>query len=202
MTRITIVTGSNRARSQSERIGRIAEGMLAEIGAETDLLSLHAVEIPMWSEEKWAEDASPESFWRAEWPAISARLAAADGFVVVSPEWHGMASPMLKNLLCCCDKGELAFKPAHPIAVSAGAGGAYPISELRQSGYKNSYLHWTPDHTIVRDAAAFQPGAPEHEFEWLATRMRASLRILVALAAAAAPVRAEVVDLATLRNGM
>ncbi len=203
MTRIAIIAGSNRKEAQSHRIGGIARRMLEEADAEADLISLRDVELPLWDESKGSDDLPEDSPWRTLWPGISARLKAADGMVVISPEWHGMASPHLKNFLACCTDRELAFKPGYLIGVSSGSGGAYPIAELRMSGYKNSYAHWLPDHLIVRQAKDFRPGEPENKApEWLEGRMRHALDILIAYAEAAKAVREKVVDFTILKTGM
>lgn len=203
MTRIAVIAGSNRQEAESHRIGEIAQRMLEEAGAEADLLSLRDIPLPLWDESKWASDKPDDSPWKTIWPDVSARLKAADGMVVISPEWHGMASPHLKNLLACCDQRELAFKPGYLVSVSASSGGAYPIAELRMSGYKNSYAHWLPDHLILRNVKKFRPGEPEHDApDWLEARMRHGLRVLVAYAEAAKPVRETVVDLDLLKTGM
>lgn len=203
MAHIVVIGGSNRQQSQSHRIAEIATGMLQTLGATTDLLSLQDVEIPLWHPDKRAAETPEDDPWRALWPGISARLKAADGVVVVTPEWHGMVPPPLKNLLFCCEDRELAFKPGYIIAVSAGSGGAYPIAELRMSGYKNNYLHWLPDQLIVRNAPKFRPGDPEDEAPpFLKGRMEHGLKILVAYADAAKPIRETVVDLDILKTGM
>lgn len=206
MTHIVVIAGSNRAEAQSHRIGEIAaerlEGRLAGQGG-VDLFSLRDVKIPLWDESKWAKDKPAGNFWGSEWPSLSKRLAAADGFVVVTPEWHGMASPHLKNLITCCDNRELAFKPAYLIAVSAGTGGAYPIAELRANAGKNSYIHWQPDHLIVRSAANFRPGSPEDKSPpWLLPRLDLGLDILIASARALKPVREDVVKFDVISTGM
>lgn len=157
----------------------------------------------MWHESKWAKEKPADSPWLTVWKPVSERLAAAEGVVVVTPEWHGMVPPMLKNLLCCCDAGELAFKPAYIVAVSAGAGGTYPIAELRMSGGKNNYLHWLPDHLIIRQVSGFRPGEEGHAApDWLEARMEHGLKVLDAYAEAAKAIRANVVDLGVLKNGM
>ena len=206
MTHIVVIAGSNRAEAQSHRIGEIAVDRLRRrLGAEdsVDLFSLRDVEIPLWSEEKWSPEKPADGFWAARWPALSKRLAAADGFVVVTPEWHGMAAPHLKNLLCCCDGRELAFKPAYLIAVSTGSGGAYPIGELRMNGGKNTYIHWQPDHLIVRQAADFKPGSADDKAPgWLLGRLDHGLEILLATAKAMKPVRETVVDFDLIKTGM
>lgn len=204
MPHIVVVSGSNRAEAQSHRIGEIITSRLPQAGAEwgttAEHLSLRDNPVPMWEEAKRDAD---NALWAERWKPVSEKLKAADGVVVITPEWHGMASPMIKNFLCCCDAGELAFKPGYMVAVSAGAGGAYPIAELRMSGAKNNYLHWLPDHLIVRKANDFEPGANnEAAPDWLVARMDHGLKILSAYAEAAKPLRTGVVDLGILRNGM
>lgn len=203
MAHIAVISGSNRRAAESHRVGEIAVRMLKEAGATADHVSLRDIALPLWDESKGTEDVAADSPWRTLWPAVSERLKAADGMVVISPEWHGMASPHLKNLLACCTDRELAFKPGYLIAVSASVGGAYPIAELRMSGYKNNYAHWLPDHLIIREVKKFRPGEPEDAApEWLEQRMRHGLGVLIAYAEAATKLRAEVVDFSVLRTGM
>lgn len=203
MVKIVLVAGSVRRNAQTHRIAEIAERELQRLGAETDLISLRDIDVPLWSEEKGAADKPADSFWATDWPALSARVAAGEGFVFLTPEWHGMATPHLKNFIFCCENRELAFKPAYLVTVSGGVGGTHPIAELRISSYKNTYLHWLPEHLIVRDAAKFRPGeADDAAPPWLAPRMTHGLELLCAYAKAARPIRETVVDLDLLRNGM
>lgn len=206
MTHIVVIAGSNREEAQSHRIGAIAADRLrGKLGAQgsVDLFSLKEIDLPLWDESKWSADKAADSFWAAEWPALSKRLSAADGFVVVTPEWHGMASPHLKNLFTCCDGKELAFRPAYLIGVSTGTGGAYPIAELRMNAGKNTFIQWQPDHLLVRGADGFRPGEPENKSpDWLLQRLDHGLEILIATARALKPVREEVVDLDFLKTGM
>lgn len=206
MTKITVIGGSNRSEAQSHRIAEIAtaklNGILGDAGS-AELLSLRDVAIPIWDESKWSADKPADSFWASEWPKISEGLKSSDGFVIVTPEWHGMASPMVKNLLCCCDGRELAFKPGYLISVSGSIGGAYPVAELRMSGYKNTFLHWLPEHLIIRNVAGFLPGSPENTApEWLEKRMDHGLEVLIETAKALKPVRENVIDHELLKLGM
>lgn len=204
MTSIVVIAGSNRAEAQSHRIGALMRAKLdATPGVDADLVSLRDLDLPLWDESKRAKDKADDSPWTTVWAEVSGRLKAAQGFVVVTPEWHGMASPHLKNFLLCCEARELAFKPAYLVAVSGGAGGAYPIAELRMSGYKNSFIQWLPDHLIIRDVGGFRPGEEEHTApEWLERRMDHGLRLLGAYAEALTPIRENSVDFELLRTGM
>ena len=41
------------------------------------------------------------------------------------------------------------------VSISSGNGGAYPISELRSSSYKNSHILWIPENIIIRNVKQF-----------------------------------------------
>ena len=146
--KITIVSGSHRRDSQSAKVGRFLEHTLKEqaLGEQTWLLDLADFPLPLWDEGIWAGDPA----WRERLAPISEQLAASDGFVIISPEWHGMVPSGLKNFFLMWGKGELAHKPALIVAVSAGDGGAYPVAELRMSSYKNNRLCYIPEQLIVR----------------------------------------------------
>jgi hypothetical protein len=66
-------------------------------------------------------------------------------------EWHGLPGPALKNFFLYAGLSELGHKPALLVGVSAGLGGAYPITELRSSSYKNSRILYLPEQLIVRN---------------------------------------------------
>lgn len=150
--KIGILSGSHRDDSQSEKVARYAATQLEKRGLcdETFVFSLADNPLPFWDEGLWTGDPR----WEEAIGDLRTELASCDGFVVVTPEWHGMVPAGLKNLfLLFPGSGELAHKPALIIAVSGGAGGgAYPVAELRMSSYKNSRICYLPEHLIVRNA--------------------------------------------------
>lgn len=203
MTHIAVIGGSNRAKAESHRVAEILTAKLTAAGAGADLISLRDVRLPLWDEGKWDKDADPESPWKTVWPGVSQRLKAADGFVVVSPEWHGMVAPPLKNLLACCDGGEVAFKPGLIVTVAAATGGAYPVSELRAYGAKNNFLHWLPEHIIIRNVGGYRPGDEANTApDWLDARIDHALGLLTAFADAAKPIRETRIDWSMVKTGM
>lgn len=142
--------------------------------------------LPLWPEEKWQSDSCLVDLWKP----YSNRLKKCDGFIVISPEWAGMAPLHLKNFLLMCDGGELAHKPGLLVGVSSGLGGAYPIAELRMSGYKNSFLWWLPDHVILRHVESLFVDEPPTDLDnSLTQRLNYSLDFLVETAVAMTPVR-------------
>lgn len=148
--KIGIVCGSHRPVSESGRIARHIEKQLLEtkICDETWLYDLGGNPLPLWDESIWAGD--PE--WQKVLTPLSEQVISCDAFIIVSPEYHGMAPAGLKNfLLMWAGGGELAHKPALIVTVSVADGGSYPVAELRMSSYKNNRICYLPEHLIIRN---------------------------------------------------
>jgi|TARA_R110002072_G_scaffold199743_2_gene357447 NAD(P)H-dependent FMN reductase len=167
--KIGIICGSHRSDSQSGKIARHIERELIDKGLcdETWLYDLGGNPLPLWDESIWEGDAE----WQKILTPLSDELKSCDGFIVVSPEWHGMAPAGLKNFfLMWTAGGEVAHKPALIVTVSVADGGSFPIAELRMSSYKNSRICYLPEHLIIRyvdtvfndDPAKNKPEAQEY----------------------------------------
>lgn len=154
---LVIVSGSNRRNSNSRKVANyIRDNAAAASGFQgVHVIDLHEVDLPPWDESIWAG----ADKWKTTWAPIAAQLQAASALVLVAPEWAGMVPAHLKNFLLFCGNKELAHKPAMIVGVSSGMGGAYPVAELRMSGYKNNRVLFVPDHLIVRDANNLLNGA-------------------------------------------
>jgi len=148
--RISIISGSHRHNSQSERVANYIHGLLDASGISSEVISLAGNPIPLWDEEVWSKGDK----WREAWSPIAKKLDDSSGFVLVSPEWAGMVPPGLKNFLLLCSTREVGHKPALIVSVSSGVGGSYPVAELRSSSYKNNRLVYIPEHVIIRDVEA------------------------------------------------
>jgi len=146
---ITIVSGSHRVNSQSEKIARFIESNVnaEQSGSTAYLYSLANNPLPLWDQSVWG--ASEE--WAARLDPLKEQLQKSDAFVIITPEWHGQVPAGLKNFFLLMSRKELGHKPALIIAVSSGAGGAYPIAELRMSSYKNNRICYIPEQLIIRD---------------------------------------------------
>lgn len=198
MLDIALIAGSSRTGSQSAKVARYLRQRLIDLGLtspeRSGLIDLGERPLPLWP----ADDKGP-------WADYQQQLAAADALVVIAPEWNGMACPAVKNFFLYTSKAELAHKPALLVGVSSGVGGAYPISELRASGYKNCRIAYLPEHLIVRHVeAVLNEGEAAGEGD-LRIRRRAdyALDILSKYAEALKPVRAAI-DLTdpAFTNGM
>ncbi|HPQ94207.1 MAG: NAD(P)H-dependent oxidoreductase [Thiothrix sp.] len=185
--KITVISGSHRKVSQSEKVARFAEARLQEKGLETDLFSLSGNPLPLWDEGIWAG----EERWKTLLDPLSARLKASDAFVIVAPEWHGQIPSGLRNFMLLWSGGELAHKPALIIAVSSSIGGTYPVAELRMNSYKNNRICYMPEHLIVRNVeSVFNDGPAETDADLLyRERLDWNLELLRAYAGAFVRIR-------------
>ncbi|MFK7826155.1 MAG: NADPH-dependent FMN reductase [Oligoflexales bacterium] len=151
--KITIISGSQRKVSNSAKVGDLVDAHLKKSNKEYETfhLKLENHPLPLWDDGFWEQDSQLKKLWEP----IQEQLNLSDALVVITPEWHGMASPALKNFFLYCDNKCLAHKPALLISISTGIGGSYPINEMRTSSYKNSRLCYIPDHLIIRKVSDF-----------------------------------------------
>ncbi|GGY31593.1 FMN reductase [Bacterioplanes sanyensis] len=193
MSQICIISASQRAGSNSRRISDVLNQHY--LGGQASLIDLQRDPLPFWDGDT-AENTAVED--------ARSKAQAADGFVFVVPEWHGMVPAALKNLLLWLGSKELAHKPVLLTAVSASAGGAFVIAELRGSGYKNSRLLYLPEHLILRDANDLWQGQEERESDaYLDKRARYAIDQLTTYATALAPLREQLTaGLTDFANGM
>lgn len=181
--RLLIVSASQRSPSQTQRVASYLAENAQQHGFEhIDLLELCQQDLPFWDGE---DDHRGE-----QWPRIDSLVQAADALVLLTPEWGGMASPLLKNFLLMCDKQQTAHKPALLVAVVSGISGAYPISELRMNALKNNKLVAIPDHLIIRNVKQMlQAEIGNRHDQQLRERIHYSLHMLAQYSQALAPIR-------------
>ena len=198
--KISIISASHRMNSQSKRISSLLLDNLSNIYDKLDtfVLDLADAALPLWSPEK----KDGQGIWGETWKSISSNLNSSDGFVLVVPEYGGMATPAAKNIFLLCENGEFAHKPGLIVSISSGNGGAYPTSELRSSSYKNTHLMWIPENIIIRNVEEFNPGAHGKNIpEWLDNRIDYVLKLLLTYASNMKPIR-EIVNRKDFGNGM
>jgi NAD(P)H-dependent FMN reductase len=203
--KISIISGSHRKASQSEKVARFIQQTLEDqnICDKTWLFRLAENPLPLWDESIW--EGTPD--WKQKLDPISSELASSDGFVVISPEWHGQVPSGLKNFFLMWGKGELAHKPALIVTVSSGDGGAYPVAELRMSSYKNNRICYIPEQIIVRNVESVLNEDPQQNNPqadaYFRERIGYALNILAAYVQALVQVRASgATDLGKFKNGM
>lgn len=178
---ISVISSSQRAHSESLRISHYLAGRIEAAGAGAEIHDLHELALSTDIDQVWESGAAR--------PTVE-RLEHCDGAVFVTPEWNGMPSPGLLNLLLHIGTS-LAHKPVLVVSVSSGRGGAYPISALRSIGYKNTKYVLLPEHLIFRNVKELVTG-PETvgaDDDYIRRRADFAIATLLAYASGLAEVR-------------
>ncbi|QYJ85418.1 NAD(P)H-dependent oxidoreductase [Shewanella mesophila] len=170
---ILIVSSSQRTPSQSAKVASYIAKHCPQFQSVSHI-ELCNFRLPFWDGDR----ASP-ALLNSDWHDISAQIKQADALVLITPEWGGMASPLLKNFLLLCDGQDTAHKPALLIAVSGGISGAYPIAELKMNALKNNKLVPIPDHLIIRNSeSVLLQGEQDQREQQLRGRIDYSIHML------------------------
>ncbi len=144
--KLVIVSASMRPKSASSRCARFLSDVAETVGfTDRTMIDLGENPLPLWD----VELGDGADHW-APWLKIKTQLQAADAVILITPEWHGMATPAMKNFLLLSSQKELGHKAGLPVAVSAADNGVYPISELRMTGTKNNHLCLIPEQLVFR----------------------------------------------------
>ena len=125
---IQIIIGSTRAGRAGEPVAKwLAQLATARGDLTAELIDLATMELP------WLTSSTPPADERREQGAQewAARIAAADGYVLVTSEYnHGYAAP-LKNALDLLF-AEWARKPVAFLSYGGASGGVRAVEQLRQ----------------------------------------------------------------------
>ena len=198
--KISIISTSHQKESQSKRISLILKNFFKETNSKVKCFNIDVFDfnIPLWTSEK----KNNLKFWNEDFEKISSNLSSSDGFIFVVPEYGGMATPNAKNFFLVFNNGELFHKPGLIVSISSGNGGAYPISELRSSSYKNSHILWIPENIIIRNVKQFLPGQHGELIpDWLDDRIKYSCNVLIKYAEYLKPIQS-IINRKDFGNGM
>lgn len=142
---LLIISASQRTGSQSAKVARYFAETTSGF-SDINLVELCQLNIPLWDGEQSSKEMSS-----SDWSALQVQVSKADALVLITPEWSGTASPLLKNFLMMCEAKHCAHKPVLLVSVVDGVSGAYPIAELRMNAFKNNKFVAIPDHLIIRN---------------------------------------------------
>lgn len=117
--RIVVMAGSSRREALSRKVAAACIAPLAAAGADVDLVELADHPAPLYNGDLEVESGLPEGIVR-----LQRRLAAADGLLVVNPEYNGSITPLLKNALDWCSRPNPADRARSGGAVYAGRAAA------------------------------------------------------------------------------
>ena len=198
--KISIISTSHRQNSQSSRVAKILKKNLEENHFKFKFyhLDMFEAKIPLWTSERDERNI----FWNTDFKKISLELENSDGFIIIVPEYGGMASPNSKNLFLIFNKGEFFHKPGLIVSISSGNGGSYPISDLRSSSYKNSHINWIPENIIIRNVEQYLPKAHGELIpEWIDKRINYACDLLIKYSECLKPIQ-KTINRKDFANGM
>ncbi|MFD3648628.1 NADPH-dependent FMN reductase [Streptomyces cyaneofuscatus] len=140
--KVAVILGSNREGRFGPVIADWFLGRAARYdGIETELIDVVTARLPT------ALSFTPTSEEAARVAAVSARLAAADAFVVLTPEYNHSFPAPLKNLIDW-HRAEWQAKPVAFVSYGGRSGGLRAVEQLRQV--------FAEMHTVtVRDTVSF-----------------------------------------------
>ena len=180
---ILVISASMRSNSQSLKVAKWLSAHSAKLGAESSVLDLHEVKLPLFDDGETVAENLPQ---------ILNQLKSADGYVFVTPEWNGMMSHGLINMLHFVEDKEMAYKPVMLVGVSAGRGGVHPIDQMRIIGQKNRHYIISPENLVANGIEkAFNTPEINSEESDFALKERAdySIKVLIELAESLSGVR-------------
>jgi NAD(P)H-dependent FMN reductase len=128
MIKIQILTGSSRpGRFNIQPAQWILEQAKGRTDIEIELIDLQTVALPFLDEPQSPMQHNYEHAHTKEW---SAKIADADGFIFVTPEYNHSYSPVLKNAIDYLYR-EWNHKPVAFISYGSLAGGSRAVEHLR-----------------------------------------------------------------------
>jgi NAD(P)H-dependent FMN reductase len=122
MTSVVAVCGSRRDGSYTRTALTYALDAAAEAGAETSLLDLGAVDLPLYHPD---EDEQGES------AALTRQVREADGVLLGSPVYHGSYSSTLKNFHDYCGFDEYEDTTVGLLATAGGGSYGSTLDHMR-----------------------------------------------------------------------
>ena len=124
--KVAIILGSIRTGRQTHKIAYYVEEKLQERGVETVMIDLANHPLPFMDEKAGRAETETEEIVR-----VSTQLREADAILLVSPEYHGSFTGVLKNALDYY-WSEFARKPMGVIATGSGRMGGINASTQLQ----------------------------------------------------------------------
>jgi chromate reductase len=133
---IVIISGTNRPGSNTRKVTAQVEGIYQSLGVKTHRLDLAELPPEMFSPTAYAEKpAALKKFTDA--------ILAADGLVIVTPEYNGSLPGILKYFIDMLPFPEsFEQRPVCFVGLAAGIWGALrPVEQLQAIfGYRNAYI--------------------------------------------------------------
>ncbi|WP_418281830.1 NADPH-dependent FMN reductase [Halorubrum sp. DTA98] len=137
MTRIVAISGSRRAGSTTRSALRVALTAAEEAGADTELIDLGAVDLPLYHPDEDVQGDSEE---------LTRTVREADGVIAGSPVYRGSYSSTFKNFHDFCGSEEYDYTAVGLLATAGGGSYGGTLEHLR-STFRNVHA-WVVPHEV------------------------------------------------------
>jgi NAD(P)H-dependent FMN reductase len=130
-TRILAFAGSSRRESLNRGFLAFGVESARELGCEVTLLDLNEYVLPLYNGDLEDRDGLPENAAK-----LIGLIAGHDGLLIASPEYNSMITPLLKNTLDWCSRGDsdpFGGRAAAVMSASPGPfGGVRSLAQAQQ----------------------------------------------------------------------
>ena len=118
--RIVSLAGSARRESLNKRLARVAAARVSALGGEGVFLDLADYRMPLYDGDYETANGVPDPAH-----ALGEQVAAADGLMIVSPEYNGAYPALLKNTIDWLTRIDrrIWVRPTALLSASPGPGG-------------------------------------------------------------------------------
>lgn len=124
MVKIVGLAGSLRNDSYSQMALRLAVQRVGALGAEVELLDLRQMHLPFC-------DGGDDYSAYPDVEKMCKAVSEADGLILVTPEYHGSVSGVLKNALDLMSFDELGGKVTGLMSILGGQSNSNALNDLR-----------------------------------------------------------------------
>jgi chromate reductase, NAD(P)H dehydrogenase (quinone) len=143
-TRLLLIAGSARSGALSVKLRDAARAVADAAGAQTTVLDLRALALPLYDGDIEAGQGVP-----AGAASLRNAIAAHDALVIVTPEYNGFPTPLVINAFDWLSrlKDGLVATSNKPVALLASSPGA--LGGLRALNYMRQYLQMAFQMLVV-----------------------------------------------------
>jgi NAD(P)H-dependent FMN reductase len=143
MITVVAVSGSRREHSSTRKALQVVLSAAREEGAETELIDLRAVDLPLYH---------PDVDEQGDSRRLKRQVRDAEAVVIGSPVYHDSYSSTFRNFHDYCSKDEFA-DTAVGLVATAGGGSFGPTLEHLRSTVRGVHGHTVPEQVGIRGAS-------------------------------------------------
>ena len=148
--RLLAFAGSARRESLNRKFLAVAVSAARDAGAEVTLLDLNEYALPLYHGDLEESGGLP-----APATKLIELIGGHGGLLIASPEYNAMLTPLLKNTIDWCTRGDgnpFGGKVAAVISASPGASGGIRSLQMTQALLLKLGCHLVPGQTMLGQA--------------------------------------------------